>query len=118
MQEERCLNLGTDLDNKEDKVSTLYIFLNKNLKQLHELLFTYHYAKRESVADLVIVKESITFDTYNRGTFVIRYTIGLSNACADLHYESTDKMKISFAIEDQDLRIKGEYWPDEEPHEI
>lgn len=102
-----------------DAIPILKYFLEQNMYDIHDLLFSYHYAKRESVYDINIDEKHISYNN-NKGFFIVNYMIGISNACADLNFNDTAKMKIRFAIDfkKDTVLLTGECIPDEEQHEI
>jgi len=94
-------------------------FLKNSLYDIHDLLFNYHYAKRERVYDIT-VEESDIFYSNGHGYFTVKYMIGFFNACADLDFNDEEQMRITYYIDfvQDEVVLKGEYIPEEEQHEI
>jgi len=94
-------------------------FFDNSLYDIHDMLFSYHYAKRERVYDISI-EESDIFYSEGKGYFAVKYMIGFFNACADLDFNDKEKMKITYHIDfiKDEVVLRGEYIPDEEQHEI
>ncbi len=103
----------------EEAKELLCQFLNANLYDIHDMLFSYHYAKRERVYDIIIEKSDIIYSE-GKGYFTVKYMIGFFNACADLNFNDKEKMKITYNIDfvKDEIVLKGEYIPEEEQHEI
>lgn len=96
----------------------LCVFLKNQETLIHDLIFSYHYHKKERVYDLVLQENQIFYQTADSGYFIVHYQIGFFNACADLDYHAPEKMKIDFNFTDTTLQLKGEYIPEREPDEI
>ncbi|TZF84102.1 hypothetical protein FW774_11725 [Pedobacter sp. BS3] len=98
----------------------VYELLSANLDKLSELLMAYHFSSRERVSGITIDKSSLYIDGQGRGSFIVHYTIGLFNACADLDYTDDAKMTVEFAVnpESGEVALTGEYIPEREPDEF
>jgi hypothetical protein len=123
MQENARIKIDEELLNSlgrnEVAKNMLTKFFEENLKAIHDLLFNYHYEKRERVYELRIEENSLVFEG-NKGSFRVLYMIGFFNACADLDYNAPEKMKIDFSIhkEPKEILLTGEYWPERGQDEI
>ncbi len=103
----------------EEILEVLYQTLQAHLTEIHDLLFSYHFKKRESVQDIHLDKAAVSLHGL-QGSFTATYIVALSNACADLHHEAKEKMKIDFMIDTDRrvLRLRGEEMYEQEQHEI
>lgn len=121
MRIEKKLRINHPLKNiTQDKaVEYLYQLFTENTKEIHDLLFSYHFAKRESVYDIFIDKNLINYNNL-KGDFLVSYMIGISNACADISYNAAEKMKIDFFVDEQNnvLLLRGEDIPEQEQYDI
>jgi len=124
MQEKATIKIEQEIlnsleRNQQEALNLLNKYFEKHLKAMHDLLFNYHYEKRERVYDIAIETNSLVFDR-TKGSFKVLYTIGFFNACADLDYNAPEKMKIDFTIskESNEILLKGEYWPERGQDEI
>ncbi|WP_304064377.1 hypothetical protein [Pedobacter glucosidilyticus] len=121
MQETRNISLSEEEKSKligEKHQEQLFLFLKNQETLLHDLIFSYHYHKKERVYDLVLQENQIYYQTAESGYFIVHYQIGFFNACADLDYHAPEKMKIDFNFNHQSLQLKGEYVPEREADEI
>lgn len=116
IKEEVLANINNINQNAKDFLQS---YLEENLSNIQDLLFNYHYEKRERVYDLKIDKKSISFDG-SKGSFKLQYMIGFFNACADLDYNTPEKMMIKFYLnrEKSMVTLVGEYWPERGQDEI
>jgi hypothetical protein len=121
MQELRNISVS-DKEKKEllgeRNLKRLLIFLKSKEAIIHDLIFSYHYHKKERVYDLELKENQIHYQTADSGYFMVHYQIGFFNACADLDYHAPEKMKIDFNFVNHNLQLKGEYLPEREPDEI
>lgn len=124
MQEETRLKIDPQIlkEIKSDEThatSKLKTLFELHFKEIQDLLFNYHYDKRERVYDLNIEDDSVDFDG-NKGSFKILYMIGFFNACADLDYNAPEKMRINFSIDSEiaEIYLIGEYWTERGQDEI
>ncbi len=124
MQEKTTLKveqeiLGAIANGNPEAIKVLNMYFKNNLKSIQDLLFNYHYEKRERIYDLKIDENSIVIDNHY-GSFKVIYMIGFFNACADLDYNAPEKMKIDFIIDEKNSEIilTGEYWPERGQDEI
>lgn len=103
----------------EEAKKLLCQFLNNSLYDIHDMLFSYHYAKRERVYDIAI-EESDILHSGEKGYFTVKYMIGFFNACADLDFNDKESMKVSYFIDfmKDEIVLRGEYIPDDEQYEI
>jgi hypothetical protein len=121
MQELRNIRVSEEEKNKwlgGQHKEEFFLFLKNKETLIHDLIFSYHYHKKERVYDLVLQENQIFYQTANSGYFIVHYQIGFFNACADLDHHAPEKMKIDFNFTDTTLQLKGEYIPEREPDEI
>ena len=95
--------------NDAEKSTTIFQILENSKKEVEEVLFSYHYEKRERVSDLAWRKEDLTIDG-DRGTVIAYYQIGFSNACLDVNFNDSEKMKFNWKLSDYQLKMTGELW--------
>ena len=63
MRIEKRLKIDLVGDEKPELViEAIYKTLSDNLKEIHDLLFSYHYTKREGVQDIVLEKSNISIE--------------------------------------------------------
>ena len=123
MQENARIKIDEELLNSlgsnEVTENILTKYFEENLKAIQDLLFNYHYDKRERVYELSLEENSLVFEG-NKGSFRVLYMIGFFNACADLDYNAPEKMKIDFSInrDIKEIILTGEYWPERGQDEI
>ncbi|WP_041536976.1 hypothetical protein [Pseudopedobacter saltans] len=122
MQVEKILKFNQAFNQESDSnlaIDQLDLLFKKNMYDIHDLLFSYHYTKRERVYDIILNKEDFIYSN-GRGSFLAKYMIGFFNGCADLDFNNTEKMKITFSVDfkNDTVLLIGEYIPDEEQHEI
>jgi hypothetical protein len=125
MQESTIINLSADCvglikSNSDRRTETLFNELEMNIEQIKALLVGYYFASRQRVFDVQIDKGSLFIDPKGVGSFLVRYMLGMFNACADLDFTDKEKMRIEITINDQSGQavLKGEYFPEREADEL
>ena len=103
-----------------DATQPLYSELVKNISKINDLLISYHFSKRERIVDLEIDKSSIVITSEGKGNFLVNYTIGMFNACADLDYTQKEKMIIDIEINQKtnEAVLRGEFFPERDPDDL
>ncbi|MBC7912735.1 MAG: hypothetical protein H7Y07_01300 [Pyrinomonadaceae bacterium] len=102
-----------------DKLS-LYKELVQNLDKITALLVGYHFKSRGRVINVSVIESSVEFIKPLMATFMVQYTIGQFNACADVDFTeaATMEMLVDINLEKAEAVITGEYIPEREPDEF
>lgn len=98
----------------------LYEEMLRQKEKIHSLLTGYYFISRRSVSDIGISEDSVIIGSNGRGSFEVTYTLGIFNACADLSFSDTEKMKINIDADPEtgETVLTGEYVPEREPDEL
>lgn len=121
MQEQTTFLLSEDfLAQRSFDVSTLYQELNRNIKSVEDLLVSYHFKTRGRVFNIIINPNSLELLQPQIGKFLVNYTIGQFNACADVDFSEKVSMEMLIDLDPQNKKaiITGEYIPEREPDEF
>lgn len=98
--------------------TALYAELQQQQGKLESLLTGYHFTSRERVFNLAVEQDSVKINANGTGNFVVHYSIGMFNACADLDHTGQTRMTVSVAVtnfDTGDTTLTGEYIPEREP---
>ena len=100
--------------------TTFYRELLQSSDRVKDLLVSYHFRTRGRVSELSFTESSIEFFNPLMGKFVVIYSVGQFNACADVDYSERETMEILFDIdlEKSEALLTGEYIPEREPDEL
>jgi hypothetical protein len=121
MQEHVTLALSPGFQALSATADSVYEELSSGISKVQELISAYYFNSRGSISGVSVDKPSLTYrPETGEGTFLVRYTVGLFNACADLRFDDQDKMTVGFKIAADSLsaRLTGEYIPEREPDEF
>ncbi len=91
--------------------------LTENVKDLG-IFLSYYFKKDGALAEQVNLGSAINFKGQTTGDFILEFDLVHFNACLAIHNQKRDQMKISFEIVDDNLNLKGPYWPEREMDEI
>ena len=91
-----------------------------NIKVIEALLTSYHFKSRGRVFNVNIEENSVELIGDYMGKFLVSYTIGQFNACADVDFteRASMEMLIDIDVKNSDAIINGEYIPEREPDEF
>lgn len=91
-----------------------------NIKAIEALLTSYHFKSRGRVFNVNIEENSVELVGGYMGKFLVSYTIGQFNACADVDFteRASMEMLIDIDVKNSEAIITGEYIPEREPDEF
>ena len=94
--------------------------LQRNLKAIESLLTAYYFKSRGRIFGVNLVVDSVEVLNDSLAKFLVRYSVGQFNACADVDYVEQESMEMLIDIDFQALEaiITGEYIPEREPDEL
>ncbi|MEJ6979146.1 hypothetical protein WG906_01710 [Pedobacter sp. P351] len=94
--------------------------LFSNIKAIEALLTSYHFKSRGRVFNVNVEEPSVELIADYMGKFLVSYTIGQFNACADVDFteRASMEMLIDIDIKNSEAIITGEYIPEREPDEF
>jgi hypothetical protein len=121
MQEQIKFSLSKELLKKDAiDIDTLKNEINSNIIVIAELLTSYHFKSRERVFDVSINENSVEIINSQIGKFIVNYTIGQFNACADVDFTERASMEMLVDVDliNQEAIVTGEYIPEREPDEF
>ncbi|MFD2164438.1 hypothetical protein ACFSJU_18680 [Paradesertivirga mongoliensis] len=121
MQEQITFLLSEDFLAKDSfDVPALYQELNRNIKSVENLLVSYHFKTRGRVFNVTIDDSSLKLLQPLMGRFLVNYTIGQFNACADVDFSEKASMEMLIDLDPQNKKaiITGEFIPEREPDEF
>ena len=116
MQEETMIIVRSSFDSADAVIAEL----GNHLDKIEELLVRYHFSSRGRVHSVSLDSEGLILGDEGKGSFVVRYAVGLFNACADLDYTEKSWMRIGFkpGLEEGAVILSGENIPEREPDEL
>ncbi|WP_192349922.1 hypothetical protein [Algoriphagus sp. Y33] len=82
------------------------------------IFLSYYFKKEGALAEKADLGSEINFKDQNSGDFKLEFDLVHFNACLAIHEQKRDQMKITFDIVNNNLRLKGPYWPEREMDEI
>lgn len=120
MQEQVTFNfktINTSTAINHDFVNAL---IRQNQKAVEALLTSYHFKSRGRVFGLAINPESVQMLSQSMAKFIVHYSIGQFNACADVDYSERAAMEVllDFDLQAGQGILTGEYIPEREPDEF
>lgn len=121
MQEQITFQVSANfLSQSSPNLNLLKKELSQNLKSVEQLLVNYHYQSRGRVFDVTVQDTSVEFISDLMAKFVVNYSIGQFNACADLDFSERASMEmlVDFEAEKKIAIITGEYIPERDPDEF
>lgn len=103
----------------KDLETDLEKILTQNQKEL-SIFLSYSFKKEGAVAENVMLKSEIEFESKISGSFVLEFDLVHFNACLAIHENVREEMKITFSIDalNQKLNLTGPSWPSREMDEI
>ena len=121
MQEQTTFQLSEEFIEKyHSHTEILKTELSQQLKKIEELLISYHFKSRGRVCNVNIIDGSVQLLGQLMGKFVVSYTIGQFNACADVDFneQASMEMLIDIDLNAKIATITGEFIPEREPDEF
>lgn len=114
-----CYNWSFDLPVLQISETDLKKILTQNQKELG-IFLSYYLKKEGAVAENVMLKSEIEFESKISGSFVLEFDLVHYNACLAIHENVREVMKITFSIDalNQKLNLTGPSWPSREMDEI
>lgn len=116
MQEQIKITLNEAFLSAEPTAQTLFEELVQHSDKITELLTGYHFQSRGRVFNVAVNQDSVQLISTQMARFVVTYTIGQFNACADVDF--TEKASMEMLVDIKDGIITGEYIPEREPDEF
>ena len=114
MQETWMLNLPNSDKHTSDDLKQV---LKSNKKDLG-IFLSYYFKKEGALAENVDLGSEINFKDQSTGEFDLEFDLVHFNACLAIHEQKRDQMKITFEIGNNQLILKGPYWPERGMDEI
>ncbi|MDR7132373.1 hypothetical protein J2X69_004740 [Algoriphagus sp. 4150] len=114
MQEAWTFELPKSEKPLSDQIKKVLLDNQKNLG----IFLSYYFKKEGALAERVDLGSEINFKDQNSGDFQLDFDLVHFNACLAIHEQKRDQMKITFEIVNDNLSLKGPYWPEREMDEI
>jgi hypothetical protein len=114
MQETWTLKLPKSEKRTSEEIKQV---LTENVKDLG-IFLSYYFKKDGALAEKVNLGSAINFKGQTTGDFNLEFDLVHFNACLAIHDQKRDQIKITFEIVDDNLILKGPYWPEREMDEI
>lgn len=120
MQEQVTFKLSPHFDVQSTDADALLRELKHQQQAVEALLTSYHYRSRGRVFDVLIDESSVALISQSMGKFMVKYSIGQFNACADVDFTETEAMEMLVDIDGEKrvAVITGEYIPERDPDEF
>ncbi|MBC8053703.1 MAG: hypothetical protein H7Y13_11625 [Sphingobacteriaceae bacterium] len=120
MQEQATFQLSGPFLAENIDIIALKNELQSNIKTIESLLVSYHFKSRGRVFDVRLRGESIEMLQAQMGKFLVEYSVGQFNACADIDFTEKASMEMLIDLDSINKRaiITGEYIPERDPDEI
>lgn len=116
MQEQIKIALNAGFLSEEPSQKTLFEELVQHSGKITELLTGYHFHSRGRVFNAAVNQDSVQLINSQMGRFIVTYTVGQFNACADLDF--TEKASMEMLVDIKEGIITGEYIPERGPDEF
>jgi hypothetical protein len=116
MQETWKIKLGKPISNDEI-AQKLPELLERHRKDLG-IFLSYYFRKQGAVAEDVKLHTTILPHDPNTGSFELDFALVFFNACLNIHETAREKMAITYALEEEILTLKGEYWPERDSEDL
>ena len=121
MQEQIKFSLSEGFaDNGTVDLNRLKEEINSNIEKINGLLVSYHFKARGRVFNVSISENSVEMINSCMAKFLVNYTIGQFNACADVDFTERSSMEMLMDIDlvSKEAIVTGEYIPEREPDEF
>lgn len=114
MQETWTLQLPQSKKSLSEQIMQVLAANEKDLG----IFLSYYFKSDGALAEKVNLASDINFKDNITGSFTLDFDLVHFNACLAIHEQQRDSMNITFEIENNELNLKGAYWPERGMDEI